>query len=126
MQIRWAAPYLVLLLWTTILYFSALSNPFVEDQSHLRPTLVTGLLEALKLNQSRGVVASRLFETGRIFIERNGQNFECVAVAFVVAEPVGERSWLKVRYESPRRPSREPESDDGNQGAAVSLPGRMR
>jgi phenylalanyl-tRNA synthetase beta chain len=73
----------------------ALANPFVEDQSHLRPTLVTGLLESLKLNQSRGVVASRLFETGRIFIERNGQNFECAAVAFVIAEPVGERAWLK-------------------------------
>jgi phenylalanyl-tRNA synthetase beta chain len=73
----------------------ALANPFVEDQSHLRPTLVTGLLETLKLNQSRGVVASRLFETGRIFIERNGQNFECAAVAFVIAEPVGERAWLK-------------------------------
>src|SRR5581483_3021311 len=66
---------------------------FVEDQSHLRPTLVTGLLEALKLNQSRGVAVSRLFETGRIFIERNGQNLECAAVAFVIAEASGERNW---------------------------------
>jgi len=73
----------------------ALSNPFVEDQSHLRPSLIPGLLESLKLNQSRGVAASRLCETGRIFIERNGQNFECAAVAFVIAEPVGERAWLK-------------------------------
>ncbi len=73
----------------------ALSNPFVEDQSHLRPTLITGLLESLRLNQSRGVAAARLCETGRIFIERNGQNMECAAVAFILAEPVGERSWLK-------------------------------
>lgn len=64
----------------------ALSNPFVEDQSHLRPTLVMGLLENLKLNQARGVSAPRLFETGRVFIERHGQNFECVAVGFVLAE----------------------------------------
>lgn len=36
MQIRRAAPYLVLLLWTTVLYFSALSNPFVyDDQSQI-------------------------------------------------------------------------------------------
>jgi len=36
MQIRRAAPYLVLLLWTTILYFPALSNPFVyDDQSQI-------------------------------------------------------------------------------------------
>lgn len=73
----------------------ALANPFVEDQSHLRPTLITGLLESLKLNQSRGVVVSRLCETGRVFIEHNGQNLECAAVGFVQGEPVGERSWLK-------------------------------
>jgi phenylalanyl-tRNA synthetase beta chain len=73
----------------------ALANPFTEDQSHLRPTLITGLLESLKLNQSRGVAASRLCETGRVFIEHNGQNLECAAVAFVMAEPVNDRSWLK-------------------------------
>ncbi|HYP17672.1 MAG TPA: phenylalanine--tRNA ligase subunit beta, partial [Opitutus sp.] len=70
----------------------ALANPFVEDQSHLRPTLITGLLETLRLNQSRGVAVSRLCETGRIFIERNGQNFECAAVGFVIAEDA-ERRW---------------------------------
>ena len=73
----------------------ALANPFVEDQSHLRPTLVHGLLDTLKLNQSRGVAATRLFETGRVFIERDGANYECVAVAFVIAENPAERSWLK-------------------------------
>ncbi len=73
----------------------ALANPFVEDQSHLRPTLITGLLESLKLNQARGVVASRLFETGRIFVEHNGLNLECAAVGFVIGEPIGERAWLK-------------------------------
>ncbi len=72
----------------------ALANPFADDQSHLRPTLIMGLLESLKLNQSRGVVVSQLCETGRVFIERNGQNFECAAAAFIMAEPVGERTWL--------------------------------
>lgn len=71
----------------------ALANPFVEDQSHLRNNLVSGLLESLKLNQSRGVAASHLFETGRVFIERNGQLSECVAAAFIIAEETGERSW---------------------------------
>ena len=71
----------------------ALANPFVEDQSHLRSTLVGGLLETLALNQSRGVAASRFFETGRVFLERNGQLSECVAAAFVIAEEAGERSW---------------------------------
>ncbi|PHX72972.1 MAG: phenylalanine--tRNA ligase subunit beta [Opitutia bacterium] len=73
----------------------ALANPFVEDQSHLRPTLVTGLLESLKLNQSRGVAVTRLCETGRVFLERAGQNVECASVAFIIAEPVAQRTWLK-------------------------------
>jgi phenylalanyl-tRNA synthetase beta chain len=73
----------------------ALANPFVDDQSHLRPTIIMGLLESLKLNQARGVPATQLCEVGRIFIERNGQNFECAAVGFVMAEPLGERTWLK-------------------------------
>jgi len=72
----------------------ALSNPFVADQSHLRPTLVMGLLDSLLLNQSRGVAASRLCETGRVFVERNGQNYECAAAAFIIAEdPV--RHWRR-------------------------------
>lgn len=73
----------------------ALANPFVEDQSHLRPTLITGLLQSLQLNQSRGVAVSRLCETGRIFIERDGHNLECAAVGFIIAEQPGDRSWLK-------------------------------
>lgn len=71
----------------------ALANPFVEDQSHLRPTLITGLLESLRLNQARGVAANRLFETGRVFLRRKGEPCECVAVAFIATETPGARSW---------------------------------
>jgi phenylalanyl-tRNA synthetase beta chain len=72
----------------------ALANPFVEDQSHLRPTLFMGLLDTLLLNQSRGTPASRLFEVGRVFVEHNGRNYECAAVAFVVGRE-GTRSWKR-------------------------------
>lgn len=72
----------------------ALANPFVEDQSHLRPTLVMGLLDTLLLNQSRGEPASRLCEAGRIFVENNGHNYEGAAVAFVIAEDPT-RHWLR-------------------------------
>jgi phenylalanyl-tRNA synthetase beta chain len=34
-----------------------------------------------------------LCETGRIFVEQNGQVIECASVAFILAEPVGERAW---------------------------------
>ncbi|HVZ65603.1 MAG TPA: phenylalanine--tRNA ligase subunit beta [Lacunisphaera sp.] len=72
----------------------ALANPFVEDQSHLRPTLVLGIIESLKLNQSRGVPAARLFETGRVFMELNGTVQECVGAAFVVCDNPKDRAWL--------------------------------
>jgi phenylalanyl-tRNA synthetase beta chain len=64
----------------------ALENPFVADQSHLRPTLILGLLDTLKLNQSRGVAVSRLAEIGRVFVESDGWNYECAAAAFVLAD----------------------------------------
>jgi phenylalanyl-tRNA synthetase beta chain len=74
----------------------ALANPFVEDQSHLRPTLLIGLLQSLKLNQSRGTGATRLCETGRIFIESDGQVYECAAVGFIEAQTKdAARQWLK-------------------------------
>ncbi len=63
----------------------ALDNPFVEDQSHLRSSMVSGLLDTLKLNQSRGNAVSRLFETGRVFIPQKDGVVECAAVGFVIA-----------------------------------------
>lgn len=71
-----------------------LANPFVDDQSHLRPTLILGIMESLKLNQSRGIAASRLFETGRVFMELNGIVQECVAVGFVLVHNPKDRAWL--------------------------------
>jgi phenylalanyl-tRNA synthetase beta chain len=75
----------------------ALANPFVADQSHLRPSLINGLLETLRLNQSRGVPLDRLAETGRIFVEHNGAAFEYAATAFVVPED-------RIRRWKPREP----------------------
>jgi phenylalanyl-tRNA synthetase beta chain len=72
----------------------ALANPFVADQSHLRPSLIMGLLDTLKLNRSRGVAVSRLAETGRVFMEGNGWNYECAAAAFIIADDP-ERRWLR-------------------------------
>ncbi|HET7535285.1 MAG TPA: hypothetical protein VFJ90_02450, partial [Candidatus Didemnitutus sp.] len=72
----------------------ALVNPFVEDQSHLRPSLILCLLESLRLNQSRGNRVSRLFETGRVFMEHNGTVQECAAVGFVICDNEKDRAWL--------------------------------
>jgi phenylalanyl-tRNA synthetase beta chain len=78
----------------TALQELALENPFVADQSHLRPTIILGLLDTLKLNQSRGVAVTRLAETGRVFMECNGWNYECAAVGFVIADDL-ERRWQR-------------------------------
>ena len=73
-----------------------IANPFVEDQSHLRTTLLGGLLESLKLNQSRGTGVTRLCEAGRVFIESNGAIFECAAAGFIEAHGrEAERQWLR-------------------------------
>ena len=72
----------------------ALENPFAADQSHLRPSIILGLLDTLKLNQSRGVAASRLAETGRVFMETDGRNYECAAVGFIIADDL-ERRWQR-------------------------------
>lgn len=77
----------------------ALANPFVEDQSHLRASLIGGLLESLKLNQARGVVVSRLAETGRVFLKQGDALWECAAVGFLVAEPIGERNWKSREFD---------------------------
>jgi phenylalanyl-tRNA synthetase beta chain len=71
-----------------------LANPFVDDQSHLRPTLILGILDSVKLNQSRGVPVARLFETGRVFMEVNGTVQECISVGFVLVHNPKDRSWL--------------------------------
>ena len=57
--------------------------------------MLIGLLGSLKLNQSRGTGVTRLCEIGRIFLECNGQVFECAAVAFIEAQTKDAgRQWL--------------------------------
>ena len=45
----------------------ALKNPFGEDQSQLRNSLVPGLLAALRRNLDQGAKSIALFECGRVF-----------------------------------------------------------
>lgn len=70
-----------------------LANPLQSDQSHLRPSLIPGLLDVLQLNLARGTEATRFFERGQVFRVANGQVSELVSVAFVLlADPV-RREW---------------------------------
>lgn len=73
----------------------ALANPLTSEQSHIRPSLLPGLLDALKLNLAAHNEPRRLFEVGTVFRPaRNGALRELVSAAFVaLAEPAA-RTWL--------------------------------
>lgn len=70
-----------------------LANPLAEDQSHLRRSLVPGLLETIRFNQARQNTETRFFETGRTFREVNGAVYELVSAGFAIALPETVRGW---------------------------------
>jgi phenylalanyl-tRNA synthetase beta chain len=72
-----------------------LANPIIADQTHLRASLVPGLIDVLKMNQARHTGASHLFECGRIFREREGAVDEMIGVGFVIGEDLDRVSWRK-------------------------------
>lgn len=72
----------------------ALANPLASDQSHLRPSLIPGLLDALRVNTNRRNDPRFLFETGRVFRQWEGKIWELVSVAFVMPVSSETKSWL--------------------------------
>jgi phenylalanyl-tRNA synthetase beta chain len=65
--------------------FAALQNPLSSDMNVLRPSLLPGLLEALRLNASHKNTDAALFEIGRVFFPA-GTSFKeerRLAVAFM-------------------------------------------
>ncbi|NBD38646.1 MAG: phenylalanine--tRNA ligase subunit beta, partial [Verrucomicrobia bacterium] len=61
----------------------AVANPLASDASHLRTSVIPGLLDCLQLNRARHNEARRLFEIGRVFREYCGAIYEMVSVGFV-------------------------------------------
>ena len=49
-------------------------NPLSEDQAILRTSLIPGLLETMQRNVTRQVKTLKVFEVGKIFIGRGGEN----------------------------------------------------
>jgi phenylalanyl-tRNA synthetase beta chain len=50
-----------------------LANPISDEEPYLRTSLLPGLLQALRRNVGRGLVDVALFEVGRVFLPRPGQ-----------------------------------------------------
>jgi phenylalanyl-tRNA synthetase beta chain len=71
----------------------ALDNPLQSDQSHMRASLIPGLLDVLKLNAARGTGATRFFERGHVYREVKGQMVELVSVSFVIVADQISREW---------------------------------
>jgi len=71
----------------------ALANPMSTDQTHLRSSLIPGLLDSLKLNISRNTGMERLFEKGRIFREVNGKVYELISLAFLIYDDPNKQVW---------------------------------
>ena len=61
-----------------------LSNPLSSDMNVLRPSLLPGLLDALRHNVSHKTYDIALFEAGRVFIETGGQRREERRVAIAL------------------------------------------
>jgi phenylalanyl-tRNA synthetase beta chain len=69
-----------------------LANPLASDASHLRNSLLGGLLDCLKLNLARHNKVERLFECGRVFHQEDGKVYELFSVGFVLLQE-GPLSW---------------------------------
>jgi phenylalanyl-tRNA synthetase beta chain len=72
-----------------------LSNPLTADHTHVRPSLLPGLLDALANNQKNLNQLSQVFETGRVFKPGPRGNVELVSVALAMFPQTNSREWKK-------------------------------
>jgi phenylalanyl-tRNA synthetase beta chain len=66
-----------------------LANPISEDMKVMRPSLLPGLLSAVRRNLDRGAASVRLFELGRRYLEEG----EYPSLTFVLAGERIARNW---------------------------------
>ena len=66
------------------------ANPISADMSHMRPSLMPGLIAAARRNLDRGAATVRLFEVGRRYLEEG----ERPTAALILSGERNPRSWL--------------------------------
>ncbi|MEM7439279.1 MAG: phenylalanine--tRNA ligase subunit beta [Pseudomonadota bacterium] len=79
----------------------ALANPISSDMSHMRPSLLPGLLAAAARNQARGFSDLALFEIGPVFHGQSPEDQELLATGLLVGhtgprDPYGARRAVDV------------------------------
>ena len=72
-----------------------LDNPLQSDQSHLRNSLIPGLLDVLELNYSRQNPLGGFFERGRVFRIIDGAITELISLGFIASSNYLGRSWIQ-------------------------------
>lgn len=70
-----------------------LDNPLADTHAYMRGTLWSGLVSAWLHNRARQIPRVRLFESGVVFSEENGQVVERSRLAGLAAGPVASRQW---------------------------------
>jgi len=73
-----------------------IGNPISTDMSHMRPSLLPGLLQAAARNQARGIMDMALFEVGPVFHGGEPEDQEVLATGLLVGytgprDPFGAR-----------------------------------
>lgn len=71
----------------------ALANPLTADHTHIRPSLLPGLTDALAHNQKNLNDLTRVCETGRIFRPGPRGNVEWISVALAAFPQSNDRTW---------------------------------
>jgi len=71
----------------------ALSNPLTADHTHIRPSLLPGLIEVLAHNQRNLNSLNRVFEIGKIFIPGPRGNTELISIAWAQSLSNTQKNW---------------------------------
>ncbi|WP_374529392.1 phenylalanine--tRNA ligase subunit beta [Novosphingobium sp.] len=78
-----------------------LANPISEDMKAMRPSLLPGLLAAVRRNVDRGAAGLRLFELGRRYLRgANGASDERLTLGAVLAGEKTPRGWATGKAQS--------------------------
>ena len=72
-----------------------IANPITEEATHLRASLLPGLLDALRFNLNHGADNVRLFEIGRVFSEVDDSFQEDERVGLLMTGGYYEPFWLQ-------------------------------
>jgi phenylalanyl-tRNA synthetase beta chain len=74
-----------------------LKNPLSEDHTHLRPSILPGLLAVAARNRSMGANRLAFFETGTIFQPAADGAKESQSIALLLAGAAGAESWADAK-----------------------------